>query len=75
MARHKPSVREGSVARVLLTLPQWGLCDLIPVPPTLFSFDSNTAVEGEQLAMTQKPQSVLRLRHQYWMTAMSNPLQ
>lgn len=54
----------------LLTLPQWGLCDLIPIPPTPLSFEhSNTAVDGVQLAMTPKPQSVLRLRHRQGLTA------
>lgn len=54
----------------LLTLPQWGLCDLIPIPPTPFGFEhSNTAVDGAQLAMTPKPQSVLRLRNRQGLTA------
>lgn len=54
----------------LLTLPQWGLCDLIPIPPTPFGFEhSNTAVDGAQLAMTPKPQSALRLRHRQGLTA------
>lgn len=75
MARHNPCVWDCNVARVLLTLPQWGLCDLIPVPPTPFNFDSNTAVKEVQLAMTQKPWSVSCLRHQQWITAMNNPLQ
>lgn len=47
-----------------------GLCDLIPIPPTPFDFEhSNTAVDGAQLAMSPKPQSVLHLRHRQGLTA------
>lgn len=66
-----PHVGEGTVPGFFsLTLPQWGLCDLIQIPPTPFGFEhSNTAVDGAQLAMTPKPQSVLRLRHRQGLTA------
>lgn len=57
----------------LLTLPQWGLCDLIPIPPTLFKYSCWR--EGVQLAVTQKSRSVFSLRHQQWKTAMGNPRQ
>lgn len=60
MARQKPSCGGGHCFGFffLLTLLQWGLCDLIPIPPTPFGFEhSNTAVDGAQLAMTLKPQS------------------
>ncbi len=73
MARHNPSVWEGNVASFLLTLPQWGLCDLIAVPPTPFSFDSNAAAEEVQLAMKQEPRSALCPRHQQWLTMSNSP--